>query len=390
MPSDPASRSRAALAFQRLGLDPVQRDLGALGEAAVVDRLVEALVRVLVAGVLADDVDRDLAGGVLDAIDQFLPRRGPRLGERQAQLLEHDLVEPLALQDQRHFVDRGDVLRGDHGFLGDVAEERDLPLDVGVQEAIGAAQQHVGLDADRPEVAHAVLRRLGLQLSGRADEGHERQVDVERVLAADVEAELPDRLQERHAFDVADRAADLDQHDVHVAARLADGVLDLVGDVGNDLHRPAQVVAAALLLDHREVDLAGGPVAVPAGHHAGEPLVVAEVEVGLGAVVGDVHLAVLVRAHGAGVHVDIRVELLQRDLVAVVLEQAADRGGRQALAERRHHAAGDEDVFDRTSFRSLTHAPSRVPASRCSRALSKSSGVSTPTVACGVATVRMR
>ena len=79
----------------------------------------------------------------------------------------------------------------------------------------------------------------------------------------------------------------------------------------------------------------------------GEALVVAEVEVGLRAVVGDVDLAVLVRAHRARIDVDVGVELLQRDLVAVAFEQRADGGGREALAERRDDAAGDEDVFDR-------------------------------------------
>ena len=85
-----------------------------------------------------------------------------------------------------------------------------------VEEAVGAAEQDVGLDADRPQVADAVLRRLGLQLAGRADERHERQVNVERVVAPDVLAELADGLEEREALDVADRAADLDEHDVHV------------------------------------------------------------------------------------------------------------------------------------------------------------------------------
>ena len=43
--------------------------------------------------------------------------------------------------------------------------------------------------------------------------------------------------------------------------------------------------------------------------HVGEALVVAEVEVGLGAVVGDEHFAVLERRHRAGIDVDVRVEL---------------------------------------------------------------------------------
>jgi type II secretory pathway component PulM len=128
-------------------------------------------------------------------------------------------------EHQRHFVDRRDVLRGDDRFFVDVAEERDLALDVGVEEAVGAAEQDVGLDADRAQVAHAVLRRLGLQLAGGADERHQRQVDVERVVAADVLAELADRLEERQALDVADRAADLDEHDVDVLRGRADASL---------------------------------------------------------------------------------------------------------------------------------------------------------------------
>ena len=48
----------AARLLERLGLDPVDVDLQAVREAAVIQRLVEALVRVLVADVLADEVDR--------------------------------------------------------------------------------------------------------------------------------------------------------------------------------------------------------------------------------------------------------------------------------------------------------------------------------------------
>ena len=127
-------------------------------------------------------------------------------------------------------------------------------------------------------------------------------MDVERVLAPDVLPQLPDRLEERLALDVADRAADFDDHDVGIACNRPDAVLDLVGDVGNDLDRPAQVVAAPLFLDHRQVDLPGRPVVVPGCRLVGEALVVPEVEIRLvGAVVRDVHLAVLVGTHRAGI-----------------------------------------------------------------------------------------
>ena len=55
------------------------------------------------------------------------------------------------------------------------------------------------------------------------DERHQRDVDVEDVVAADVLAELPDRLEEREDLDVADGAADLGDHDVDVVVGEARG-----------------------------------------------------------------------------------------------------------------------------------------------------------------------
>ena len=75
----------------------------------------------------------------------------------------------------------------------------------------------------------------------------------------------------------------------------------------------AEVVAAALGREHRRVDRAGRGVRVAGQRLVDEALVVAEVEIGLAAVVGDEDLAVLERVHRAGVDVDVRVELLHRD-----------------------------------------------------------------------------
>ena len=269
-------------------------------------------------------MDGDLVGGIPDAVRQVDPGLHVRLGLRQVQPLEHDAVEPFCGKHHRHLVDARHVLCGDDGLFVDVAEQRDLLLDVLIQEAIGAAQEDVGLDADRTQVADAVLGRFGLQLAGRADEWHECQMNVQRVLATDVLPKLPDRFDERQALDVADRAADFDEDDVDALSDGADAVLDFVRDVRNDLYGAPEIIAAALFLDHREVDLAGRPVIVSRGDLVREPLVVAEIEIGFGPVVGDIHLAVLVRAHRAGIDVDIRVELLQRDLVAVSLQQGSD------------------------------------------------------------------
>ncbi len=128
---------------------------------------------------------------------------------------------------------------------------------------------------------------------------------------------------------------------------LAHGVLDLVGDVGDDLDGLAEVVAAAFLGDDLLVDAAGGEVVVARELGVGEALVVAEVEVGLGAVVGDEDLAVLEGRHGAGVDVEVGVKLHEVDLEPACFEEAADGGCGEALAEGRHDSACYKDVLCR-------------------------------------------
>ena len=112
----------------------------------------------------------------------------------------------------------------------------------------------------------------------------------------------------------------------------------------DDLHGRAEEVAAPLLGDQLLIDAAGRDVVVPVGRAAGEALVMPEIQVGLRAVVGDEHLAVLSRAHRARIDIEIGVEFAQAHGISARLQQGAERRRSQSFAERGNHAAGDEDV----------------------------------------------
>src|ERR1035441_7685893 len=99
-----------------------------------------------------------------------------------------------------------------------------------------------------------MLRWLGFFVPRREGVGYERQVQVADVVPPDVAPELSDGLEERHDLDVADGATDLDDDDVDVlAAEAPDPLFDLVGDMRNDLHGLAEIIAAALLGYHRQI-----------------------------------------------------------------------------------------------------------------------------------------
>jgi hypothetical protein len=71
---------------------------------------------------------------------------------------------------------------------------------------------------------------------------------------------------------------------------------------------------------------------------------VPDVQVGLGAVVGHEHFAVLEGVHGARVDVEVGVELLHHDPQAAQFQQAAEAGGGQSLAKARGNAPSDKEM----------------------------------------------
>ena len=211
---------------------------------------------------------------------------------------------------------------------------------------LGAAHQHVRLHTQAQQLFHAVLRGFGLQLAGGAQVGQEREVDHQAVLAF-FPAQLTDAFQVRQALDVADSTAYFGDHEVidALATQGLDVALDLVGDVRDHLHGLAQVLAAALLVDDALVDAAGGNVVRLARGHIQEALVVAQVKVGLGAVLGHKAFAMLVRVQRARVDVDVGVELLDGDGEAARLEKLRQAGTDDAFAQRGRHATGYENIL---------------------------------------------
>src|SRR6202158_173716 len=169
-------------------------------------------------------------------------------------------------------------------------------------------------------------------------------MNVDGVIARKVVLDLADRLEEWQALDIADGASDLAQHEVEPVIALEDEILDRVGDVRDHLDGSAEIVATPLFREKLLVDAAGGDVVLARARSAGETLVMDEVEIGLGAVVGDEHLAVLIGRHGAGIDVEIGVELAQPYRESARLQQRAEGGGCETFAERGDHAAGNEDI----------------------------------------------
>jgi hypothetical protein len=265
----------------------------------------------------------------------------------ELELPDNVIAQPGVLQHERHPVDVVDGFERDYRLWFYVAEQRDFVDQVPADRVIRPRDDDLGLDADAAQFADAVLRGLGLEFSGRADVGQESDMDIQRVIAPHVGAQLAQGFEKRLALNIPDCATDLDDHDFRIVflAHQPDPPFDLVGDVRNDLDRAAQVVSSAFFADDVGINLPGSHVAGVIQVLVCEPLVVPEVEVGFGSVRGDENLAVLVGAHCAGIDIQIGVEFLDGDFQAARFEDPANSRCGDALANRTHDATGAKDVL---------------------------------------------
>ena len=329
--------------LQVFGADITQLHLGLIGNAAMDKGFVQGLVRFGEIGIFAGDTDGDRVLRVFDLVNQLFPRldiggSGPHIEQFQ------DLViKPFGVQMQGNLIDGLHVNGRNHGLHGHITEEGDLFLQIHGQRGFCAADQDIGLDAVGPQLPDRMLGGLGLDLSGGLDVRHQGQVDVERIFLAKITSQLPDGLDKGQSFNIPDGAADLDNGHINTAVQLQDSGLDLIGDMGDHLDGTTQIFTLSFLGDHRIIDTARGVIVFLGHDRVGITFIMAHVQIRFRTIVGDVHLSVLKRVHGAGINVDIRVQFLEGDGQSPALQESADGGRGKAFAQRGQDTASDKD-----------------------------------------------
>ena len=157
-------------------------------------------------------------------------------------------------------------------------------------------------------------------------------------------SQLANGFHEGQALDIADRAADLAQNEIMIVLTGKREGLDLVGDVRNHLNGRTEIIATAFLGDNVLINASGGDVVALMRRNTSEALVVAQIEIGLGPVIGHIDLTMLIGRHRPRIDVEIGVEFPDTDLVATRLKEGSKRCCHETFAKRGDHAAGDKDI----------------------------------------------
>ena len=232
----------------------------------------------------------------MNAVINIVPDLQVGLGRgRDVERVQHRLIEALFVIGKRRFVDRFQIIGRNDGVFAHIAKQRDFFAFLVGDRVFGSADQNIGCDADGLQFLDRVLRRFGFQFTGRRKVGQQCQVHKNTFAAWLVVAELADRLKKRQAFDIAHGAADFAQHKIDLVFANMQEVFDFVGYMRDDLNGLAEIIAAAFFFQHVGIDPPRRDGIRIACWHTRKAFVVAKVQIGFCAVIGDEDLAVLKR-----------------------------------------------------------------------------------------------
>ncbi|MNY18657.1 hypothetical protein D3C86_1520530 [compost metagenome] len=127
-------------------------------------------------------------------------------------------------------------------------------------------------------------------------------------------------------------------------AAFEDALFDRVGDVRDDLYGCAQIVATAFFTQNVGVNATGGEVVAARHFGADVALVVTQIQIGFCAVFSYENFPMLNRAHGARIHVDVRVQFHDGNVEATGFKNSRQRGCGNAFTQRGYNPAGHKNI----------------------------------------------
>ena len=214
--------------------------------------------------IFAHQTDGDGFASVVDPADQRIPFIQIRFRGLQPQLPADNAGEMLLFQHQRRFIQHRKCDIFNNTIRLDVAEHADFLENAFLQRLITAQNDDIRLDTHALQFPDGVLGGFALVLLRAAQIGNQGHMDKQAVFLPHLQGDLAHRLQKGLGFDVTDGAADLrnDNIRIRLLPHTIDKGLDLVGHMGDDLHRGAEIFSLPLLVQNVPIDLSCGQVGV--------------------------------------------------------------------------------------------------------------------------------
>lgn len=104
--------------------------------------------------------------------------------------------------------------------------------------------------------------------------------------------------------------------------------------MGDNLYGGSQILTFSFFIDDRLVDFACRHVGGFGQIFVNETFIVSQIKIRFRAIISDKDFTMLVRTHGAGININIRVKFLNGNFVPSVFQKTAERSGGNTFSQR--------------------------------------------------------
>jgi hypothetical protein len=234
-----------------LRINPLNVDSSAVCHTTMLQGLYDTDIGIVKRNIFAYQTYGNFMKRMLPGIDHCSPLIQIRLRTRHVQSLTGTLSQTLLLHLQRNLIKHLAVQILQYMGSRHITEQADLLPHMGIQRIFGTTYQNIRLESQSLHSLYTGLSGLGLHFTGGFQIGNQSHMNQTGVLLTYIVLELTDGLQERLAFDIAYGTAYLDNGNlrliiIFVGIVAVETVLDLVGDMGDNLYSASAVITSAL------------------------------------------------------------------------------------------------------------------------------------------------
>ena len=132
-------------------------------------------------------------------------------------------------------------------------------------------------------------------------------MNEQAILSAYFQGHLTNGFDKRLALNITDGSTDFGNHYICIGflSPHVDKMLNLIGNMRNDLNRLAKILALTLTIQNIPVNLTTGKIGVLIQILINKTLIMSQVQIRLRTVIGNENFSVLIWAHGSRVNVHV-------------------------------------------------------------------------------------
>lgn len=244
----------------------------------------------------------------------------------------------------------GDLINGlnvrciKYALTFDVREHGNLIQQLLRDLTIYPAKDYIGLQAMPLEFLDTILERFSLELLDRIHP-QDRGDHSDQYVVLEFLLKLAHGFKKGEALAIAHRAADFNNNNILVFAKVYKSLLNLIGQVRNKLDSLAEILTGFLFFDEFFVERARRADIHLADIDASNAFVVTKIEIGFRPVVAEKAFAVFTRSENSCVGVQIWVEFDEGDVVAPELEQQTHACCRYSFSCAAYNSTNHDEVL---------------------------------------------